>query len=58
MIKLEDTTMTKKQYFIPQVETLPLFNANALCAGSGTPTPATGGDSFTVGGGGDPTQAF
>ena len=38
MIKLEDTTMTKKQYFIPQVETLPLFNANALCAGS-TPTP-------------------
>ena len=25
----------KKQYFIPQVETMPLFNANALCAGSG-----------------------
>ena len=41
-----------------QVETLPLFNANTLCAGSGTPTPAPGGDSFTVGGGGDPTQAF
>lgn len=39
MIKLEDTTMTKKQYFIPQVETMPLFNANALCAGSATPTP-------------------
>ena len=31
--------MTKKQYLIPQVETLPLFNANALCAGSATPTP-------------------
>ena len=31
--------MTKKQYFIPQVETMPLFNANALCAGSATPTP-------------------
>ena len=39
MIKLEDTTMTKKQYFIPQVETMPLFNANALCAGSGDPAP-------------------
>ena len=39
MIELEDTTMTKKQYFIPQVETMPLFHANALCAGSGTPTP-------------------
>lgn len=39
MIKLEDTTMTKKQYFIPQIETLPLFNANALCAGSGAPDP-------------------
>lgn len=31
--------MTKKQYFIPQVETLPLFNANALCAGSADPDP-------------------
>ena len=31
--------MTKKQYFIPQVETMPLFNANALCAGS-APTPS------------------
>lgn len=39
MIKLEDTTMTKRQYFIPQVETLPLFNANALCAGSADPDP-------------------
>ena len=39
MIKLEDKTMTKKQYFIPQVETLPLFNMTALCA-SGDPAPA------------------
>ena len=31
--------MTKKQYFIPQVETMPLFNVTALCAGSPTPTP-------------------
>ena len=50
--------MTKKQYFIPQVQTLPLFNANALCAGSGTPTPAPGGDSFTIGGGQEPEKAF
>ena len=57
MIKLEDKTM-KKQYFIPQVETLPLFHANALCAGSGTPTPAPGGDSFTIGGGQEPEKAF
>lgn len=41
MIKLEDTTMTKKQYFIPQVETMPLFNMTTLCA-SGDPTPAPG----------------
>lgn len=57
MIKLEDTTMTKKQYFIPQVETLPLFHANALCAGSGDPAPGSG-DPFSIVGGGDPTQAF
>ena len=56
MIKLEDKTM-KKQYFIPQVETLPLFHANALCAGSGDPAPDSG-DPFSIVGGGDPTQAF
>ena len=39
MIKLEDTTMTKRQYFIPQVQTLPLFHANALCVGSVDPDP-------------------
>ncbi len=55
MIKLEDKTM-KKQYFIPQVETLPLFHDNALCAGSGDPAP--GGDSFTIGGGQEPEKAF
>lgn len=31
--------MTKKQYFIPRVETMPLFNANALCVGSPDPEP-------------------
>lgn len=55
MIKLEDKTM-KKQYFIPQVETMPLFNMNALCA-SGDPVPGSS-DPFSIIGGGDPTQAF
>lgn len=40
--------MTKKQYFIPQVETLPLFHANALCSGSGSPSPAPGGDNIDI----------
>jgi len=46
----------KKQYFIPQVETMPLFNANALCAGSGAaPTPS---ESFSIGGGIEPEHAL
>ena len=55
MIKLEDKTM-KKQYFIPQVETMPLFNTTALCA-SPAPSPAPG-TGFNIVGGGDPTSAF
>ena len=46
MIKLEDKTM-KKQYFIPQVETMPLFNMNALCAS---------GDSISFGNEGIPPE--
>ena len=53
MIKLEDKTM-KKQYFIPQVETMPLLNATVLCA-SGDPAPGSG---FEIVGGGDPAVAF
>lgn len=40
MIYSEDTTMTKKQYFIPQVQTMPLFNAGAICVVS-TPSAAS-----------------
>ena len=56
MIKLEDKTMTKKQYFIPQVETMPLLNATILCA-SGDPAPAQE-SGFEIIGGGDPSGAF
>ena len=42
--------MTKKQYFIPQTETLPLFQMTALCA--------SGGDTFSFGGGIDPDNAM
>ena len=52
MIKLEDKTM-KKQYFIPQVETLPLLSMTALCA-SPAPIPGSG---FDIIGGGDPGGA-
>lgn len=45
--------MTKKQYFIPQVEALPLVSMNALCV-SGGPTT----DPFTIGGGLPPEDAF
>ena len=55
MIKLEDKTMTKKQYFIPQVETMPLLNTTALCA-SPAPSPAPG-SGFEIIGGGDPNGA-
>jgi len=55
MIKSEDKTMTKKQYFIPQTETMPLFHSSALCA-SATPTPT--GDEFSIGGPMDPGNAM
>ena len=43
MIYSEDTTMTKKQYLIPQVETMPLFSAGAICVVS-TPSAASNMD--------------
>ena len=45
--------MTKKQYFIPQTETMPLFHMTALCA-SGDPVS---GDAFSIGGGTIPDNA-
>ena len=53
MIKLEDTTMTKKQYIAPQVETIHVQCAAMLCASAVAP-----GDYFGIGGGGDPNDAF
>ena len=46
--------MTKKQYFIPQTETLPLFQMTALCASGDPASP----DAFTIGGGIDPDNAM
>ena len=46
--------MTKKQYFIPQVEAMPLFNMTALCA---SPAPAPTPGDFSIIGGGDPNGA-
>ena len=43
----------KRQYIIPQVATLPVFNATVLCASTTTPT-----DSFTIGGEMDPETAY
>lgn len=43
MIYSEDTTMTRKQYLIPQVETMPLFSAGAICVVS-TPSAASNMD--------------
>ena len=55
MIKLEDKTMTKKQYFIPQTETMPLFSTIALCVSGGGSEPT---DAFNIYGGLPPEQAF
>lgn len=43
MIKLEDNIMSKKQYCIPKVQTMPLFSAGAICVVS-TPSAASNMD--------------
>ena len=53
MIKLEDKTMTKKQYIAPQVESIHVQCASMLCASAVAP-----GDYFGIGGGGDPNDAL
>ena len=53
MIKLEDKTMTKKQYIAPQVESIHVQCASMLCASAVAP-----GDYFGIGGGAIPTMRF